>query len=148
MKFKVTELANRLNKDTDIDGVISYKNKIKDDIVDVSDANVSGYFDYIKSKDTYCFTLHVSVYVTSLCVVTLEPVKLLVDFETKLFYTFKVADDDSFPIIDNIIDLDEEIWGEIILHMPLRVIKEGAVFEEEDEIVLKKENPFSELIEK
>ena len=148
MKFKVAELQNKLNKDTNIEGTISFKNKINDEIVDVSDATVKGYYDYTKSSETYTFNLHISVYVTSLCVITLEPVKLLVDFDTKLFYTFKVTDDDSFPIIDNIIDLDDEIWGEIILHMPLRVIKEGAEYVSEDEVVLEKENPFSELIDK
>ena len=57
-----------------------------------------------------------------------------------------MADDDSFPIIDNMIELDEVIWGEIILHMPLRVIKEGAEYEMEEEITIEKENPFAKLL--
>lgn len=147
MKYKTVELINRYHKDNSISDIISYKNKINEEIVDVEDAKVSGYFVYEKNNEMFSFHLHISTTITQLCAITLEPTKVLVDFDTILFYTFKVADDDSFPIINNIIELDEEVWGEIILHMPLRVIKEGAVWQNDDEVILEKENPFSELFE-
>ena len=149
MKFKTADLVRRSLKDNHIEDYISFKNKINDEIVDVDDAKVSGYFDYDKNNEMFSFHLHISTTITSLCVITLEPTKVLVDFDTVLFYTFKVADDDSFPINGNIIELDEEIWGEIMLHMPVRVIKEGASWQddEDEEITIEKENPFHKLFE-
>jgi len=147
MKYKIAELNNRLSKNNTFEEVISFKNKINEEIVDIDDCLVKGYFDYDKRSETYRFHMHISTNITALCVISLEPVKVLVDFDTDLFYTFKVADDDSFPIIGNIIELDEEIWGEIILQMPLRVVKEGITYDEEEEVKLEKENPFSQLCE-
>ena len=71
----------------------------------------------------------------------------MIDFNCDLFYTFKVADDDSFEIEKDIIDLDEQIWGEIILHLPPKVILEGEEFDESDNVEIEKDNPFKEFFE-
>ncbi len=145
MKFKVTDIRCKAEKDRIIDGYISYKHKISDEYLDISDAYVDGTYEYIKNRDVYAFYLHVEVELTCPCQISLEPVKVLVDFDTDLFYTYKVDDDDSFEIEGNDIILDEEIWGEIVLHLPVRIVKEGVEFIESEEETLEKENPFSSL---
>ncbi|MBP5342395.1 DUF177 domain-containing protein [bacterium] len=146
MKYNFYELERRIRTTNSIDETISFKNKIDDvEFLDIEDVKVKGKFNMIE-RDSVNFSLNISTVITSPCVITLDPVKVLVDFDTDLLYTFKVTDDDSFPIIDNMIDMDEVIWGEIILHMPLRVIKEGAEYEIQDEVKVEKENPFSKLL--
>lgn len=146
MKYNFYELERKSRISNYLEEKISFKNKIDGiEFLDIEDVNVSGKFTMI-NRDSVNFSLHISTVITSPCVITLDPVKVLVDFDTDLLYTFKVADDDSFPIIDNMIELDEVIWGEIILHMPLRVIKEGATYEIEDEVTIEKENPFAKLL--
>ncbi len=147
MEYKVSELKNNLNKKLELNDTISYKHKIKDDIVDVSDISVCGTYNYIKSTDTFVFHLTINGELTALSAVSLKEVKILVDFDTDLFYTFKVTDDDSFPIYGDTINLDEEIWGEIILNLPSRIILDGEEFDESDNVALEKENPFSKLLE-
>jgi len=145
MKFKVNDLLNR--QDKRIEGEIDYSYKLNDEIVDLTLCDVTGSYSYDKVSETFKFSLKVGIDITALSCVSLEPVKLFIDFDTDLFYTFKVADDDSFPIINNIIDLDEEIWGEIILNMPLRVMKDNETFDSSDNIVIEKESPFEALKE-
>ena len=145
MKFKVIELINNALKDNNIEGVISYKDKENDEYLSIDDAVVDGYYEYVRSEELFIFHLHVTTSIVSPCVRTLKPVKVLVDFDTDLFYTFKVVDDDSFPIVGNTIELDEEIWGEIILHMPLRVLSEDAEYQDEEINDIEKRNPFSIL---
>ena len=146
MKYNFYELERRIRISDRIDEVISFKDKIDGiEFLDIEDVKVTGRFQMI-NRDSVNFSLHITTTITSPCVITLDPVKVLVDFDTDLLYTFKVADDDSFPIIDNMIELDEVIFGEIVLHMPLRVIKEGATYEMEDEVTIEKENPFRKLL--
>lgn len=145
MKYKVIDLINNALKDNSVEGVISYKHKISDEYLDIDDVEIDGYYDYIRSSETFAFHLHIYTNIICPCAITLKPVKVLVDFDTDLFYTFKVVDDDSFEIVGNSIELDEEIWGEIILHMPLRVISSDAEYQDEEEFEIEKENPFSSL---
>ena len=147
MEYKVSELKNNLNKKLELNETINYKHKIKDDIVDVSDISVCGTYNYIKSTDTFVFHLTINGELKALSAVSLKEVKVFIDFDTDLFYTFKVADDDSFPIIGDSINLDEEIWGEIILNLPSRITLDGEEFDESDNVALEKENPFSKLLE-
>ncbi len=147
MEYKVSELKNNLHKKLELNETISYKNKIKDDIVDVSDINVCGTYNYINSTETFVFHLTIKGELIALSAVSLKEVKLFIDFDTDLFYTFKVTDDDSFPIFGETINLDEEIWGEIILHLPSRIILDGEEYDDSDNVELEKENPFSKLLE-
>jgi len=145
MKYKVNDLLNR--QDHKISGDIDYSYKLNDEIVDITLCEVNGSYNYDKVTETFKFSLNILVDITALSCVSLEPVKLSIDFDTDLFYTFKVADDDSFPIINNIIELDEEIWGEIILNMPIRVLKDDETFDSKDNIEFEKESPFQALKE-
>ena len=147
MEYKVSELKNNLNKKEELSSTINFKNKIKDDIIDVSDISVCGTYNYIKSTDTFVFHLTITGELTALSAVSLKEVKVFIDFDTDLFYTFKVTDDDSFPIYGDTINLDEEIWGEIVLHLPLRFLLDGEEYDDSDNVELEKENPFSKLLE-
>ena len=147
MRYKIIELNNKLNIDKRINGEISYKDKIKDDIADVSLIMVDGTFEYDKTNDGYRFFLDVKGDITILSAISLKPVKLLIDFKCDLFYTFKVADDDSFEIEKDYIDLDEQIWSEIILHLPARVTLDGEEFDDSDNIEIEKDNPFKVFFE-
>lgn len=136
-----------LAKSNKIEGVISFKDKINDEILDVEDTKVKGTFDYIKGENKFIFRLHINTVVTAPCVITLNPTKILVDFDTDLIYTFRVTDDDSFLIEGNTISLDYAIWSEIILQMPVRVVSEGAEFHQSDTYIVERESPFSSLKE-
>ncbi|MCR5741310.1 MAG: DUF177 domain-containing protein [Gammaproteobacteria bacterium] len=146
MEYKIAELKNNLHKDNKISGQINYNHKVKDDIEAVSPVEVEGTYSYDKIRDGYDFNLMVRGDITILSAISLKPIKLLIDFNTNLFYTFKVTDDDSFLIDGVNINLDEEIWGEIILHLPSRVMEEGEEFDESDNIIIEEENPFKKLL--
>ena len=148
MEYFIFDLKNKVNKDNSIDGVIDYSSKIDNEFLDISPCHVSGTFDYEESTDFWCFNLHISLEVTKACAYTLEPVKILVDFDTDLIYTFKVTDDDAFLIVGNKIKLDDEIWGEIFMNIPSVVIKEGATFDDSDNVYFNDDNPFSKLKDK
>ena len=146
MKYKVIDLINNILKDNSIEGVISYKNKEGEEYISIDDVEVDGYYDYIRSQEMFAFHLHVYTNIVAPCANTLKPVKVLVDFDTDLFYTFKVVDDDSFEIVGNTIELDEEIWGEIVLHLPVRILSEDSEYQDEEiEFEIEKINPFSKL---
>ena len=146
MKFKVIDLINNSLKDNTIDGIISYKDKEGEEYLSIEDTIVDGYYDYIRSQEMFAFHLHVYTNIVAPCANTLKPVKVLVDFDTDLFYTFRVVDDDSFPIVGNMVELDEEIWGEIVLHLPVRILSEDSEYQDEEvKIENEKINPFSKL---
>ena len=145
MEYYIFDLKTNVDKDNYIEGEIDFSSKIKDDILDLSKCLVDGTFLYDSRRDGWIFNLHLQISVTKACAYTLEPVNFLVDFDTDLIYTFKVTDDDAFPIQGNKIVLDEEIWGEIFMNIPSRVIKEGAVFDDSENVYFDDDNPFANL---
>lgn len=147
MKYKVNELILKEHNDNTIDGVIDFSNKMDQiNYLDITETNVYGTYSYDKYSETFTFYLTVTTKLTVPCEISLERVEVLVDFDTDLYYTFKVADDDSFEIKNNEIILDDEIWGEILLHMPVRVIKDGISGEDSIDVETENpNNPFSSL---
>ena len=147
MKYKITDLRANVQKDNTIDEYINFDNRVKDDISAISPIHVYGSYSYNHKRELFKFSLTVEGEIEILSAISLKPVKLSIDFDTDLFYTFKVADDDSFQIYGDAIDLDDEIYGEIMLHLPSKVTLDGEEYDEADNEELEKENPFSILLE-
>ena len=147
LTYRVSELKNNSNKNNQIDEVLDFSEKCENDIEEAKDFHVFGSFYYNNLLDGFTFKLHIDGKLTILSAVSLKPIKFIVDFDTDLFYTYKMADDDSFPIIGDTISLYEEVWGEIMLQVPPRVTEPGEEFDESGNIEIEKENPFSKLLE-
>lgn len=95
-----------------------------EDFYDVSLVNVSGTINRI-DLDTYQFTYHVSGKLILPCSLTLEPVDYELDDDFDEIYSTE-KDDDFYLIEKNTIDLEKIIWSNIVLSIPLRVVRDDA----------------------
>ena len=103
-----------------------YHNRIanSEDFYDVSLVDVSGTINRI-DLDTYQFTYHVSGKLILPCSLTLEPVDYELNDDFDEIYSTK-KDDDFYLIEKNTIDLEKIIWSNIVLSIPLRVVRDDA----------------------
>lgn len=95
-----------------------------DEIYDASPIVVEGQINQI-DLDTYQFTYYVTGKLILPCSLTLEPVDYLLNEEFDEVYSTK-SDEDFYLIEKNTIDLKEIVWLNIILSLPMRVVREDA----------------------
>ncbi len=95
-----------------------------DEIYDVSLIEVKGTINQI-DLDTYQFTYQVTGKLVLPCSLTLEPVDYLIDEEFDEVYSTK-NDEDFYLIEKNTIDLEKIVWANIILSIPIRVVRDDA----------------------
>lgn len=95
-----------------------------EEIYDVSLIEVKGTINQI-DLDTYQFTYQVSGKLVLPCSLTLEPVDYLIDEEFDEVYSTK-SDEDFYLIEKNTIDLEKIVWANIILSIPIRVVRDDA----------------------
>lgn len=98
--------------------------KDDDDIYDVSPIIVTGTINRI-DLDTYQFTYHIAGKLVLPCSLTLEPVDYELNDDFDEIYSTK-KDDDFYLIEKNTIDLEKIVWSNIVLSIPLRVVRDDA----------------------
>ena len=116
---------------------------VKGDIKDVKKCHVSGVC-YEVSYDEYLFDLNIDLELVMVCSVSLLDVFVPLTFDTKVRYSYSIDDSsDDYLITKDTINLDEAVLSEIVLNIPLKVVKEGYEneFMEEEEILEEEINP-------
>ena len=127
------------------------RDDVKDtDIVRLENIHVSGKIERIE-ESTYKLDLNIKGNMVLLCARSLEEV----DYPLNIFVNENISSSDSeeLPLItQNMLDLRSIVWENIVLEVPLRVIKEDASFISQgegwnlvDEYVSQENSPFSEL---
>lgn len=117
---KIHTFPYKFNETLDIKSFIENN----DEIYDASPIVVEGQINQI-DLDTYQFTYHVTGKLILPCSLTLEPVDYLLNEEFDEVYSTK-SDEDFYLIEKNTIDLKEIVWLNIILSLPMRVVREDA----------------------
>ena len=115
--------------------------QVKDDIKAVNKCHVKG-LCYETSYDEYLFELNVELELVMVCSVSLLDVIVPLQFDTQVRFSNSIDDSsDDYLITKDTINLDEALLSEIVLNLPLKVVKEGYENEfmeeepvEEDEI--------------
>lgn len=146
MKWTIHELIKNQNQDNTFEATLDFSNHINNsDILEISEVFVSGDYE-IYDQIEYVFYIDIRVTLTMACAITLDPVKVELDFTAEEVFTEDPNDD--FNTIDGItIDLLPIIWSNIILEKPMRVVSEHALeFIDDEEIEMDDVNDaFSKL---
>ena len=108
---------------------------VKEDIKDVIKCHIKGEC-YEVSYDEYLFNLNIDIELLMVCSVSLLDVNVPLNFDTQIRFSYSIDDSsDDYLITKDTINLDEAVLSEIVLNLPLKVVKEGYEneFMEEEE---------------
>ena len=126
MKWAIPQLR-KLAKPFDFEYDFDLFNElqVKNDIKEVKKCHVKGVC-YEVSYDEYLFDLNVDLELVMVCSVSLLDVLVPLQFNTKVRFTNSIDDSsDDYLITKDTINLDEALLSEIVLELPLKVVKEG-----------------------
>ena len=110
--------------------------QVKNDIKEVKKCHVNGVCHEV-GYDEYLFDLNVELELVMVCSVSLLDVLVPITFDTQIRFTNSIDDSsDDYLITKDTINLDEALLSEIVLNLPLKVVKEGYEneFMEEEEL--------------
>lgn len=97
-----------------------------EDIQNIGIALVEGTISRV-DDDIFRCTYHLKVELVLSCSLTLEPVNYLMDFEQEDLIGYANADyDDVVEISGNTIDLKAIVWDNIIVNIPIRIVRDDA----------------------
>ena len=97
-----------------------------EDIQNIGIALVEGTISRV-DDDIFRCTYHLKVELVLSCSLTLEPVNYLMDFEQEDLIGYANADyDDVVEISGNTIDLNAIVWDNIIVNIPIRIVRDDA----------------------
>ncbi len=125
MKWTIHELIKNANTNNQFEGTFDFSDKIANsDIINISKTEVIGDFE-IYDNTEFIFYIDIKCTLTMACAITLEEVKVELDFSVEEIFT--EDKNDEFNTIEGItIDLLPIIWSNIILEKPMRVVSENA----------------------
>ncbi len=150
--FDISALKSSQVSSLNIDEDFSFSSDdVKDtDIVRLENIHASGKIERIE-ETTYKLDLNIKGNMVLLCARSLEEV----DYPLNITISENISEETSedLPLItQNMLDLRSIVWENIVLEVPLRVIKEDASFITEgdgwnlvDEYKSQENSPFSEL---
>ena len=97
-----------------------------EDIISIGIALVKGTISRV-DDDIFRCVYHLNVDLVLSCSLTLDPVNYSMDFEQEELIGYANADyDDVVEISGNTIDLKEIIWDNIIVNIPIRIVRDDA----------------------
>ena len=150
--FDISALKSSVVSSLNINEDFTFTNDdIKDtDIVRLENIHASGKIERIE-ETTYRIDLNIKGNMVLLCARSLEEVNYPLDIALSENISEETSED--LPLItQNMLDLRSIVWENIVLEVPLRVIKEDASFITEgdgwnlvDEYKSQENSPFSEL---
>ena len=117
--------------------VVNYELNLSDnldkmpDVKAISMVKISGE-GYELGFDEYVFSLDVKCDLTMVCAISLEDVIYPLEFHTDEIFKTENNDGDDVNLVTNVIDLDQVILSNIFMRIPMKVVKEGATFKEEE----------------
>ena len=133
MKWTLGQLA-KMNKPIEVNYELDLS-KFLDKMPDVkaiSMVKVMGN-GYELGFDEYVFSLDVKCELVMTCAISLEDVKYPLEFHTDEIFKTENNDGDDINLVTNVVDLDEVILSNIIMRIPMKVVKEGMTFNSDDE---------------
>ncbi len=151
--FDISKLNNNTEEKLEIDETLEFsKDKLKDtDIESLDNIRVKGFVSRIQDN-VYHLSIHITGNMVLLCARSLEKVTYPLDIFVDKNIGEVENDEEIQVIYQNSLDIFEIVWENIVLEVPLRVVKEDASFISEgngwsliDEDELKSNSPFSEL---
>lgn len=151
--FDISKLNNNTEEKLEIDESLEFsKDKLKyTDIESLDNIRVKGFVSRIQDN-VYHLSIHITGNMVLLCARSLEKVTYPLDIFVDKNIGEVENDEEIQVIYQNSLDIFEIVWENIVLEVPLRVVKEDASFISEgngwsliDEDELKSNSPFSEL---
>ena len=95
------------------------------DILEVKKCHIEGKC-FEASYDEYLFDLNIDAELIMECSVSLLPVLVPLSFNTQVRFSYSIDDSsDDYLITKDTINLDDAVLSEIVLNIPLKVVKEG-----------------------
>ena len=132
MKWTLGQLA-KMSKPIEVNyelDLSEYLDKMPD-VKAISMVKIMG-SGYELGFDEYVFSLDVKCDLTMTCAISLEDVNYPLEFHTDEIFKTENNDGDDVNLVTNIVDLDEVILSNIIMRIPMKVVKEGATYKEEE----------------
>jgi uncharacterized protein len=101
------------------------------DVKAISMVKISGE-GYELGFDEYVFSLDVKCDLTMVCAISLEDVIYPLEFHTDEIFKTENNDGDDINLVTNVVDLDQVILSNIIMRIPMKVVKDGITFESDE----------------
>ncbi len=98
--------------------------EIKEDVYGVGPVNVVGNITRI-DDETYQFDFNIDAVLSMACSLTLDPVDYHMNEDFSEVYSTK-DHEDWYKIEKNTIDLFEMVWSNVIMNLPIRVVRDDA----------------------
>ena len=95
-----------------------------EDVYDINETIVTGKIIRI-DEETYQFDYNINTKLTLACSLTLEPVDYQLNDEFSDVYSTK-QNEDWFKIEKNTINLEEMVWANIVMAIPIRIVRDDA----------------------
>ena len=97
------------------------------DILDVKKVEVEILIEKI-NMDSFKFDYHINAELEIECALTLEPVQYNMDINVSETYSTHPDEDDEnqFPFEGNTIDTKMAVWSNIVVNIPIRVVRDDA----------------------
>lgn len=135
----MTIYPNLIENVLNINEKINFKHKLKDrnDIIEIEDSNITGVIRWLDND--LIASLDVDVYLTLASTRTLKPIKHHLKFPLNLIFG---EHEDADFVITKEIELDEIIFGHIILEKPL------SIYNEDEELLVENEKTVHPAFEK
>ena len=140
MKWAIPQLR-KLAKPFTFEYDYDLKNALvnKEDVLDVKKCHIQGECFEV-SYDEYLFNLDIDLELVMVCSVSLLEVLVPLKFNTEVRFSYSTDDSsDDYLITKDTINLDDAILSEIVLNIPLKVVKEGYENEFIDEELFEEE---------
>ncbi len=128
MKWSVAQLKKLTVNPYQFSGEFDFTEEAKDieDILNIDSALVEGTITR-EDEDVFKCCYHLKVILTLACSLTLEPVEYLMDFEqSELIGYLNDENDDLIAIVNNTVDMRSIVWDNILVNIPIRIIREDA----------------------
>lgn len=132
MKWTLGQLA-KMSKPISVDYELDLTSELSKmpDVKAISMVKISG-SGYELGFDEYVFALDIKCDLTMTCAISLEDVIYPLDFHTDEIFKTSNEDGDDINLVTNEINLDEVILSNIIMRIPMKVVKEGAKYDNDE----------------
>ncbi len=125
MKWSLQQLNRYFNEDLVFDTKFDFSNQISNvnGLISISTAIVHGKCRAV-DFGRYKFDLHIETLLELEDAWTLEPVPFKINLDVTEVFDQEDTDDDVRIIEKNTVDLTDVVWENILLSIPMRIVKE------------------------
>jgi len=137
LKWTIHELIKNAKSNNNLEFTLDLNRFItedQEDLVSISETKVSGFYVYDELNEIFDFELRIETILTMLCALTLEEVKVSLDFASQMSFSSDYIDDDIHVIDSFTLDIDQYIFSEILIEKPMKVYSKNALEDYQEEI--------------